>query len=57
MQRIGAVALVVPDYDAAIEFYVNRVGFVLLSDLDLGEGKRWVTVAPKSRRRPVPLSR
>lgn len=46
MRRIGAVALVVPEYDAAIDFYVNAVGFALLTDIDLGGGKRWVTVAP-----------
>lgn len=46
MSRIGAVALVVPDYDAAIAFYVGAVGFTLLTDEDLGGGKRWVTVAP-----------
>ncbi len=45
-QRIAAVTLVVPDYDAAIGFYVGRLGFELLTDIDQGDGKRWVTVAP-----------
>ncbi|MBM1219152.1 VOC family protein [Ponticoccus sp. SC2-23] len=44
--HIEAVAVVVPDYDAGIAFYVGTMGFVLLTDIDLGEGKRWVTVAP-----------
>ncbi|MGR3433451.1 MAG: VOC family protein [Shimia sp.] len=43
---ISLVALVVPDYDAALDFYVRRVGFDLLEDTDLGGGKRWVRVAP-----------
>jgi catechol 2,3-dioxygenase-like lactoylglutathione lyase family enzyme len=43
--RISAVALVVPDYDAAIAFY-TAIGFELRTDEDLGGGKRWVTVAP-----------
>ncbi|MCX7889278.1 MAG: VOC family protein [Rhodobacteraceae bacterium] len=44
--RIAAVTLVVPDYDAAIAFYVGRLGFTLMADADLGDGRRWVTVAP-----------
>jgi catechol 2,3-dioxygenase-like lactoylglutathione lyase family enzyme len=45
--RLAAVTLVVPDYDAAIEFYVGKLGFELLEDTDLGGGKRWVRVVPK----------
>lgn len=45
-QSIATIALVVADYDEAISFYVGKLGFVLLSDLDMGGGKRWVTVAP-----------
>ncbi len=44
--HLHAVSLVVPDYDAAITFYVERVGFTLTSDIDLGGGKRWVMVTP-----------
>ena len=44
--RIGAVALVVPDYDAAIAFYVGALGFELVEDTDQGGGKRWVVVRP-----------
>jgi catechol 2,3-dioxygenase-like lactoylglutathione lyase family enzyme len=47
MPRIIALTtLVVADYDAAIAFYVERAGFVLVEDTDLGGGKRWVVVAP-----------
>ncbi len=42
--RITALALVVPDYDAAIAFYVGRLGFDLIEDIPQGR-KRWVTVA------------
>lgn len=45
-QSIATIALVVADYDDAISFYVDRLGFALTSDLDMGGGKRWVTVAP-----------
>jgi catechol 2,3-dioxygenase-like lactoylglutathione lyase family enzyme len=43
---IPHVTLVVRDYDEAIRFYVDAVGFVLREDSDLGDGKRWVVVAP-----------
>ena len=45
-QSIATIALVVADYDEAISFYVGKLGFALLNDLDMGGGKRWVTVAP-----------
>ena len=43
---ISLVTLVVADYDEAIDFYVEQVGFRLVEDSDLGGGKRWVVVAP-----------
>jgi catechol 2,3-dioxygenase-like lactoylglutathione lyase family enzyme len=43
--RISALALVVPDYDDAIAFYVGKLGFRLTEDIDQGR-KRWVTVEP-----------
>jgi catechol 2,3-dioxygenase-like lactoylglutathione lyase family enzyme len=44
--RIATIALVVPDYDAGIAFYVGKLGFALVADTDMGGGKRWVAVAP-----------
>ena len=46
--RVGLVALVVRDYDEAIDFYVHCAGFRLASDEDQGGGKRWVVVTPES---------
>ena len=46
-QSIVHVALVVADYDEAIDFYVNTLGFRLLEDTDIPEqDKRWVLVSP-----------
>ncbi len=45
-QRIAHVAVVVEEYDAAIAFYTEKLGFTLLADTPLGDGKRWVLVAP-----------
>lgn len=46
MSRIATVTLVVRSYDEAIAFYVGRLGFELVADTALGDGKRWVLVAP-----------
>ena len=40
------VTLLVPDYEAGLAFYVDRLGFVLIENSDLGAGKRWVVVRP-----------
>ncbi|NND71378.1 MAG: VOC family protein [Rhodothermales bacterium] len=46
-QRIGLATLVVNEYDAAIEFFVDKLGFRLIEDTLLeSENKRWVVVAP-----------
>ena len=46
-QSIGYVALVVQDYDEAIQFYVDTLGFHLIEDTYIAEqNKRWVLVAP-----------
>jgi catechol 2,3-dioxygenase-like lactoylglutathione lyase family enzyme len=45
-QRLAAVAVVVRDYDEALEYYRGVLGFELVSDEALGAGKRWVLVAP-----------
>ena len=43
---VAAVALLVPDYDPAIDFFCTVLGFALTEDFDQGS-KRWVTVQPK----------
>ena len=45
-RRMATVTLVVGDYDEAIGWYAERLGFALAEDVDLGGGKRWVTVDP-----------
>jgi catechol 2,3-dioxygenase-like lactoylglutathione lyase family enzyme len=48
VQRLALISMVVPDYDAAISFFVDALGFALTEDTDLGDGKRWVVVSPPS---------
>ena len=50
MAHISAVTIVVPDYDAALSFYVDVLGFDLIEDTPLSPTKRWVLVAPKGAR-------
>lgn len=46
-QKLALLSLLVPDYDAGIAFFVAVMGWDLLEDTDLGEGKRWVRVSPQ----------
>lgn len=50
VQKISNIALVVRDYDEAIAFYRDILGFELVEDTDQPEqDKRWVVVRPKGR--------
>lgn len=57
MPRLGAVSLLVRDYDEAIAFYVGKLGFDLSEDADRGGGKRWVRVTPKGGQTSLLLAR
>ena len=45
-QSLAHIALVVADYDEAIQFYTEKLHFTLIEDTKLSETKRWVMVAP-----------
>jgi catechol 2,3-dioxygenase-like lactoylglutathione lyase family enzyme len=47
-RRIATASLVVAGYDEAIAWYTQKLGFTLFDDVDLGGGKRWVTVGPEN---------
>ncbi|HTB98742.1 MAG TPA: VOC family protein [Terracidiphilus sp.] len=49
-QHICAVALVVRDYDEAKAWYCQVLGFDVVEDILLAEGKRWILVAPPGAR-------
>jgi len=55
MPHLGLVTVVVRDYDEAVAFYVDAVGFELLEDKHVGDGKRWVVVAPRGAREAAVL--
>ncbi len=46
-QYIAQFALVVKDYDEAIDFYTQKLNFELIEDTKQSEEKRWVLVKPK----------
>ncbi|WP_455356791.1 VOC family protein [Streptomyces sp. SYSU K217416] len=46
MAHIALVALVVRDYDEAIGFYTDALGFELIEDTPRPDGSRWVVVRP-----------
>lgn len=45
-QSLAQIALVVNQYDEAIDFYVNKLHFTLIEDTKLSETKRWVVITP-----------
>ena len=48
-QKLAHIAIVVKDYDEAIDFYIKQLGFELIEDTILSETKRWVLVTPKGK--------
>ncbi|MFD4632383.1 VOC family protein [Streptomyces sp. NPDC058284] len=55
MPHLGLVTVVVRDYDEAIVFYRDVVGFELLEDTRIDDDKRWVVVAPPGSRETAVL--
>ncbi len=45
-QHIGAVTVLVRDYDEAKAYYADVLGFQVVEDVPLGAGKRWLLVSP-----------
>jgi catechol 2,3-dioxygenase-like lactoylglutathione lyase family enzyme len=45
-QRLALIALVVRDYDEAIDFYTRILKFNLVEDSTMSGTKRWVVVSP-----------
>jgi catechol 2,3-dioxygenase-like lactoylglutathione lyase family enzyme len=56
-RHLGAVALLVRDYDEAIAWFTAALGFRLVADSPQGEGKRWVVVAPSGGEATLVLAR
>jgi catechol 2,3-dioxygenase-like lactoylglutathione lyase family enzyme len=48
LTQLSLISLIVRDYDEAIAFYVEKLGFTLREDMLLTPEKRWVVVAPQN---------
>ena len=46
MANLGMITLLVDDYDQAINYYTNVLGFTLVEDTPLSDIKRWVVLSP-----------
>ncbi len=44
--RLALTSLLVPDYDAALAFFTQGLGWACREDVAMGGGKRWVVVGP-----------
>ena len=49
-QTLGHVTLVVRDYEEALTFFTYALGFRVIEDIVLGDGKRWILVGPPNSR-------
>jgi catechol 2,3-dioxygenase-like lactoylglutathione lyase family enzyme len=47
IKKIAHVAILIDDYDKAIEYYQHKLNFTLLEDTKITDTKRWVLMAPK----------
>jgi catechol 2,3-dioxygenase-like lactoylglutathione lyase family enzyme len=48
MRHLAHIALVIDEYDTAIEYYTQVLGFTLVEDTVMSPTKRWVLVTPGS---------
>jgi catechol 2,3-dioxygenase-like lactoylglutathione lyase family enzyme len=48
LTQLSLISLIVRDYDEAIAFYVEKLGFALREDTPLTSERRWVVVAPQN---------
>ena len=55
-RRVSLFSLLVPDYDEALRFF-TAIGFETLEDTNLGNGKRWVRIAPPGAETEILLAR
>ena len=57
LQHISVVSVYVSDPDKAIDFFVNKLGFELVSDDQFGEGQRWVQVKTPEGQTSITISK
>lgn len=55
--HIGCVVLYVADQEKSLDFYINKLGFVEVTNAEMAPGKRWIEVAPPEARTTLVLSK
>ena len=55
--NIAVTGVFVSDEDTALDFYVNKLGFEKRADEPMGDGMRWIEVAPPGAVTRIVLSR
>jgi predicted enzyme related to lactoylglutathione lyase len=46
IRKIKFISIPVRDQDRALDFYINRLGFILVTDQTMGPGQRWIEIKP-----------
>lgn len=46
IRKIKFIGICVRDQDRALDFYLNKLGFTLVTDQPMGPGRRWIEVKP-----------
>lgn len=49
IRKLSHVCIPVKDYDEAIDWYQDKLGFEIKSDAPMGPDRRWVTIGPKQQ--------
>ncbi len=49
IQRVSHISVYVLDQESAHDFYVNKLGFEVRTDMQFGDSMRWLTVSPKGQ--------
>ena len=49
INKLGQIMLYVNNQDEAVNFWIEKVGFTLISEEDNGQGMRWIEVAPSEK--------
>ena len=57
LKFVHSATIMVKDQDAAVDFYVNKLGFEKRDDSPFGENSRWIVVAPKESQAGIALLR
>jgi catechol 2,3-dioxygenase-like lactoylglutathione lyase family enzyme len=49
IRKISHITILVKDQDEALDYYTEKLGFVVQADEKLGPGQRWLVVSPKGQ--------